>query len=172
MGEPDIKFKLAAIKAQMLPKIFDLASSPFYLPDGLGVVPEGTMSLLFELSLLILLLLLFLDYAEELITLGLGLRGQHHLTLNKLLPAGNVEIFGLSTGQLGLLFLLSAGLAFAFLESAFGAKGINLTLTVSCTLLELTQALDLQLFFFFDASGLSCRSFFLSDAVGIVTDDF
>ena len=84
-----------------------------------------------------------MDYAEELITLGLGLLSKHHLTLNKLLPARNVEILGLFTGQFGLLFLLSAGFALTFLKGAFGAKSIDLTLTVSCTLLELTQALDL-----------------------------
>ena len=102
------------------------------------MVPEGSMSLLFELSLFILLLLLLLDNAEELITLGLGLLGQHHLTLNELLPSGNVEILGLFTLQLSLLFLLSAGLTLTFLEGAFGTKGIDLTLTVSSTLLELT----------------------------------
>ena len=122
----------------MLPKILDNPSSPFYLPDSLGVVPEGTMSLLFERSLLILLLLLLLDDAEELVALGLGLLGQHHLTLNKLLPAGNVEILSLFTLQLGLLFLLSAGLTLSFLEGAFSTKGIDLTLTISGALLELT----------------------------------
>ena len=136
--ETDIKFKSLDIKAQTLPQILYLLYSPFYLPDGLGVVPEGTMSLLFELSLLILLLLLLLDDAEELVTLGLGLLGQHHLALNKLLPAGNVEILGLFTLQLGLLFLLSASLALSFLEGAFGTKGIDLTLTISGALLELT----------------------------------
>ena len=171
-NETDIKFKSPDIKAQTLPKILQHPYSLFYLPDGLGVVPEGTMSLLLELSLFILLLLLLLDNAEELITLGLGLLGQHHLTLNELLPSGNVEILGLFTLQLSLLFLLSAGLALTFLEGAFGTKGIDLTLTVSGALLELTQALDLQLFFFFDASGLGCRSLFLSDAIGVVTDDF
>ena len=138
MGETDIKFKFAVIKAQKLPKIFHLPSSSFYLPDSLGVVPEGTMSLLFERSLLILLLLLLLDDAEELVALGLGLLGQHHLTLNELLPAGNVEILGLFTLQLGLLFLLSAGLALSFLEGAFSTKGIDLSLTISGALLELT----------------------------------
>ena len=81
---------------------------------------------------------MLLDDAEELVTLGLGLLGQHHLALNKLLPAGNVEILGLSTLQLGLLFLLSASLALSFFEGAFGTKGIDLTLTISGALLELT----------------------------------
>ena len=136
--ETDIKFKSPDIKAQTLPQILHHLYSPFYLPDGLGVVPEGTMSLLFELSLLILLLLLLLDDAEELVALGLGLLGQHHLALNKLLPAGNVEILGLFTLQLGFLFLLSAGLALSFFEGAFSTEGIDLTLAISGALLELT----------------------------------
>ena len=81
----------------MLPKILNYPSFPFYLPDGLGVVPEGSMSLLIELTLLIFLLLLLLDDAEELITLGLGLLGHQHLFLNKLLSAGNIELLGLFT---------------------------------------------------------------------------
>ena len=168
----DIKFKFPNIKARTLPKILHQSSSLIYLPDSLGMAPEGTMSLMFKRSLLILLFLLLLDDAEELITLGLGLLSHQHLFFNKLLPAGNVEILGLFTLQLGLLFLLSPGLAFTFLEGAFGTKGIDLTLTVSSTLLELTQALDLKLFFFFDTSSLSCRSLFLSNTVSIVTDDF
>ena len=121
-----------------MPKILYHPSSLFYLPDGLGVVPEGSMSLLIELTLLIFLLLLLLDDAEELITLGLGLLGHQHLFLNKLLSAGNVKLLGLFTLQFGLLFLLSAGLTLTFLEGAFSTKGIDLTLTVSSTLLKLT----------------------------------
>ena len=102
------------------------------------MVPEGSMSLLIELTLLIFLLLLLLDDAEELITLGLGLLGHQHLFLNELLSAGNIELLSLFTLQLSLLFLLSAGLTLTFLEGAFSTKGIDLTLTVSSTLLELT----------------------------------
>ena len=96
------------------------------------------MSLLIELTLLIFLLLLLLDDAEELITLSLGLLSHQHLFLNKLLSAGNIELLGLFTLQFGLLFLLSAGFTLTFLEGAFGTKGIDLTLTVCSTLLELT----------------------------------
>ena len=56
------------------------------------------VSLGFELTLLVLLLLLLLDHAQELVALSLGLLGQHYLTLDKLLPPGQVQILGLLSG--------------------------------------------------------------------------
>ena len=93
------------------------------------------MSLLLELALLIFLLLLLLNHAEEFISLSLSLLGHHNLLLDELLPPGNVQLLGLSALQLGLLLLFSARPALSLLEGSLGPECIDFALTVRSALL-------------------------------------
>jgi hypothetical protein len=105
---------------------------------------------MFELALLVFLLLLLLDDSEELVTLGLRLLGQHDLSFDELSSASDVKIFSLYACELGLFFFLSTCLALTFFKGTLSSQGINLTLTVSCTLLKLSQPLNLEFFLLFD----------------------
>ena len=161
--------KKAASQARRHDKAHLLAE---YLPDGAGVGSEGLVTVLVDLALLALLLLLLLNHAEELITLGLGLLSLHQLPLDELLAAGLVQFDGLLALQLSLLFLLATGSALALLEGTLGAQGVDLTLAVGSSLLQFAEALDLFLFLVLDPLGFSLLSFLLSDAVSVVTHDF
>ena len=118
------------------------------------------------------MLLLFLYDTEEFVTLSLSLLGHHDFFLDELPSSGDVKFPGLFTGQLGLLYLISARLAFALLERSLGPERVDLTLTVCGTLLKLSKALNLQLFLLFNALGLTSIGLFFSDSLGIVTHDF
>lgn len=120
------------------------------VPNSLRVGSESVVPLMFELALLVFLLLLLLDDSEELVTLGLRLLGQHDLSFDELSSASDVKIFSLYACELGLFFFLSTCLALTFFKSTLSSQGINLTLTVSCTLLKLSQPLNLEFFLLFD----------------------
>lgn len=96
---------------------------------------ERCVSLLLELALLVFLLLLLLNHAEEFISLSLSLLGHHNLLLDELLPPGNVQVLGLFTCQLGLLLLFSARPALSLLEGPLGPECIDFALTVGSALL-------------------------------------
>ena len=133
---------------------------------------EGPLSLCCDLALLALLLLLLVDDGEEFVTLGLCLLGKHNFALNELSPSSHVQFLGLLNGELGLLLFFPAGSALSFFEGTLGAKCINLALSVSSTFLQLTKTLDFKLFLLFLATSFLSISFFLGDALGVVTDDF
>ena len=136
------------------------------------MISECIVSTLLNLTLFVLLLFLLLDHCEELITLSLGLLGQHDFALNKLLATGKIKLFGLLASQFSLLFLFQTGFALSFLEGTLGSKSIDLTLTISSTLLLLPQTLDLKLFLFGLAPCFGSIGFLLSHAFSVVTDDF
>ena len=96
---------------------------------------ERCVSLLLELALLVFLLLLLLNHAEEFISLSLSLLGHHNLLLDELLPPGNVQVLGLFTCQLGLLLLFSARPALSLPEGPLGPECIDFALTVGSALL-------------------------------------
>ena len=127
---------------------------------------------MFELALLVFLLLLLLDDSEELVTLGLRLLGQHDLSFDELSSASDVKIFSLYACELGLFFFLSTCLALTFFKSTLSSQGINLTLTVSCTLLKLSQPLNLEFFLLFDKLRLTRICLLLCNSFSIVTHDF
>jgi len=149
----------------------DLANS-CNLPNGLGVVPEGPLSLSCDLALLALLLLLLLDDGEEFVTLGLSLLGKHDFALNELSPSSNVQFLGLLQGKLRLLFFFPAGSTLTFFEGTLGAECINLALSVSSTFLQFTKTLDFKFFLLFLAASFLSICFFLGDALSVVTDNF
>lgn len=119
-----------------------------------------------------LLLLLLLDDAQELVSLGLGLLGKHHLVLHKLSFASIVEVCGIFLPFDSLLALLSTGLALTIFEGTFGTEGIDFTLTISSLLLKITHALDFFLFLVSLASLISGFLFFFSHLFGVVHNDF
>ena len=124
------------------------------------------------MTLLVFLLLLLLNDAEEFVTLSLSLLGQHNFSLHKLSSAGDVKILGLSTGKLGLFYFFSACLTLAFFKCSLGPESVDFALTISSALLELSQTLDLQFFLFFDALSLTSIHLLFGDSVSIVTHDF
>ena len=142
------------------------------LPNSLGVLSEGPLSLCCDLALLTLLLLLLLDDAEEFVTLGLRLLGKHDFALNELSPSSHVQFLGLLHGELSLFLFFPAGSSLTFFEGTLGAKCINLALSVSSAFLQLTKTLDFKFFLLFLAASFLSICFFLGDALGVVTDDF
>ena len=132
---------------------------------------ESGLSLSIELALIIFLLLLLLDDAEELISLSLGLGGHQDLFLNELPLSNLIQLNCLFALQLRLLNLFTAGFTLAIFESSLGSECIDLTLTISCALLKLSETLDFELLLCLDALGLRCSRFFFGDAISVVPDD-
>ena len=122
--------------------------------DFLGMFNEGILLLFFNLSFLLLDLLLLLDLIHVIFPLDSGLFGETGLFLRELLLSGNLKI---SLDSLSLLVLESftlSGLSFSFLESSLGPKSIDLSLSISSLFLELSESLDFLFFFILDSSGL------------------
>lgn len=149
-----------------------LLSFFLYLPNGRRVGSESIVPLVFELALLVFLLLLLLDDSEELVTLSLRLLGQHDLSFNELSTTSNVKIFSLYTGKFGLFFFFSTCLALTFFKGTLSSQGVDLTLTVSRTLLKLSQPLNLKFFLLFDALLLTGFRLLLGNSFSIVTHNF
>ena len=124
------------------------------------------------MTLLVFLLFLLLNDAEEFITLSLSLLGHHDFFLHKLSSAGDVKILGLFTLKLGLFYFFSACLTLAFFKRSLGPESVDFALTIGSALLELSQTLNLQFFLLFDALSLKSIGLFFGDSISIVTHDF
>ena len=129
------------------------------------------MTLVFELSLLVLLLFLLCDDAEELIAFGFSLLGHHDLLLDELLATGLVEVYRLFSRQFRLFLLLTTSLALTLFEGPLGPQCVDFPLTVGCALLELSKPLDFQFLLGLDASLLGNLGLFLGDPLGVVSDN-
>lgn len=136
------------------------------------MVLESHRPLRFDLTLLIGHFLLLLDHVQEFVALSLRLLSQHDLTLHKLSLPSEVKLLGLLALEFGLFSLFAARLSLAFLEGSFGSQGVNLSLSVSCSLLKLAQPLDFHFLLFLLASFFSSSCLLLGDALSVVTDDF
>lgn len=136
------------------------------------MVPERGVLLLAHLALFVLLFLLLLDDGEELVALGLGLLGEHHFSLEELSASGLVELNGLLLGELLLCELVSAGLALTLFEGSLSAKGVDFTLTISSTLLKLSESLDLEFLLLLETTLLGGTILFLAGSFSVVTDNF
>lgn len=136
------------------------------------MVLERIFPLFLDLSFLILLILLLFDDSKELVTLSLSLLSEHDLTLYKLFTAGNIKILCIQASFFSLLSLFSAGFALTLFEGALCSQSIDFSLSVGSTLLKLTEALDLQLFFLLLSAGFFSFLLFFGDAFGVVTDNF
>ena len=122
--------------------------------DFLGMFNEGILLLFFNLSFLLLDLLLFLNLVHVIFPLDSGLFGETGLFFRELPLSGNLKI---SLNPHSLLVLESftfSGLSFAFLESSLGPKSIDLSLSISSFFLELSKSLDFLFFFILNSSGL------------------
>jgi len=122
--------------------------------DFLGMFNEGILLLFFNLSFLLLDLLLLLNLIHVIFPLDSGLFGETGLFFSELLLSGNLKI---SLDSLSLLVLESftlSGLSFSFLESSLGPKSIDLSLSISSFFLELSKSLNFLFFFILDSGGL------------------
>ena len=142
-----------------------------YLPNCASMRSKGSMTLLVNLSLVFLKLLLFFDDSQELISLSLGLLGQHDFFLEELLLTGHVQVFGHLLLLLNSFTLLTSGLTLTLFEGSLGAKSINLTLAVSSSLLKFSQTLDLLLLLVSCTTLVSESGFFLGISFLVVLED-
>ena len=140
--------------------------------DGRGMASESVMSLGLELAIFMFLLSLLLYDAEELVALSLGLLGKHHFAFDELAATGDIKLLRLLSSECGLLFLFTAELSFSLFEGTFSTKGINLTLSISGTLLKLTKTLNLLLLLLSNALCLPGIRLFLSYALSVVANNF
>lgn len=125
-----------------------------------------------DLMLEHLLLLLLLNDAQELVSLGLGLLSKHDLVLHKLSLAGHVEVFGIFLSFDSLLAFLCTSLSLTILECTLSTESIDFTLTISSLFLKVTHSLDLFLLLVSLATLLSSLLFFFGHLVGVVLNDF
>ena len=131
------------------------------LPNRLSVRSEGSMFLALKLAFFILLLLLLLNDAQELVALCFSLLRKHYLTLDELSSSSPIKFGSLFAGFLRLFFLLSTSFTLTLFEGTLGTQGVDLTLTVGCTLLKLSKSLNLKLLLFFNSAFLCGALLFL-----------
>mgnify|MGYP000212233349 CR=1 FL=1 len=118
------------------------------------MVHEGRFLLLLNFSFLLLDLLLLLDLKHVILTLDSCLLSEGLLLLGELFLSSDLEV---SLDPLPLLVFESfslPGLSLTLLEGSLGAKSIDLSLSISGFLLELSKSLDLPLFLVLDSLGL------------------
>ena len=106
---------------------------------------EGCLLLVLDSLLVLLFLLLFLDHLEEGIAFGLGLLSVHDLLLQELFLAGLLKFSGQHLLSDQFILLSLSGLSLTFFIGAFRSQSIDFALSISCTLLEFSKALDLLL---------------------------
>jgi hypothetical protein len=133
---------------------------------------EGSVLLRLHLALFVFLLFLLLDDAQELVALSFGLLGQHDLALDELSASSLVQTSGLDYRQRVLFFLFPTRFTFTLFEGTLGTQSVNLTLTVSSTLLQFSQSLDLELLLVLKTAMLSGSVLFLCNFSGVIMDDF
>ena len=133
---------------------------------------EGSVLLLFHLALFVFLLFLLHDDAQEFVALSFGLLGQHDLAFDKLSASSMIQIGGLDFGQLPLFFLIPTRFALTLFKGTLGTQSVDLTLTVSSTLLKFSQSLDLELLLILNTAILSGAMLFLCNFSGVVMYDF
>lgn len=102
------------------------------------VVPQHLLSLVLHVVLLLLVIFLPLNNAQEVVTFSLSLGGKGAFSLHELPFAGNLKLLSLSLQFFLLSNFLSAGLALTFLEGSLGTEGVDLRLTVGGFLLHFT----------------------------------
>ena len=117
----------------------------------MGVIDEGLLSVLLDLSLLQLDLLLLLNLVHVVFSLDASLLSQSRGLLLELLLSSFLEI-SLDALSLGLLELFSfSGLSLALLEGSLSSESINFSLSVSSFFLELSETLDFSFFLLSDS---------------------
>lgn len=140
--------------------------------DGGGVVAEVHLLLVLNDALLLLSTLLLLNHTEERVTLKFGLLRKHFFAFQELLLTGDVQVLGLTGSFFSLHNFLGTGSTLTFLEGTLLAECVNLRLSVSSTLLEVTQALDFLLLFFLNLAFFSESTFFTLALFSFITDNF
>lgn len=140
--------------------------------DGGSVVAEVHLLLIFDDAFLLLGALLFLNDTEERVTLQLCLLRKHFFALKELLLSSNVQITSLTGSFFGLRDFLGTGSTLTFFEGTFLTEGINLRLSISSTLLEVSEALDFLFFLSLDLVFFNECQFFTVAFVGFITDNF
>lgn len=157
---------IKSIKLLLLVVVQDLVA------DALGVIVLRAALLLLKLALMLFLVLLLLNHAQEGVAFGLRLLCHHDLTLQELLFACDFQLVYLASSLQSSLALLLAGLALTFFEGSLGSESINLSLTIGSLLLHSSEAGDFVFFLFFDASLLNRTFFFFEPFLFVVTDNF
>lgn len=109
------------------------------------MVFERMLLVFLDFLFVLLVGLLPLDNLQESIALVLSLLSVHDLFLQELLPARLLKFSGQHLRPDHLVLLGLPSLPLSFFIGAFRSKSIDLALSVSCTLLEFTKALDLLL---------------------------
>lgn len=146
----DLSTLLQEVKSVLL---FDVLVGRNLIPDLVGVIDEGLLSVLLDLSLLQLDLLLLLNLVHVVLSLNASLLSQGRGLLLELLLSGLLEI-SLDALSLGLLKLFSfSGLSLALLKGSLGPKSIDFSLSIRSLFLELSETLDFSFFLFSDSLG-------------------
>lgn len=141
------------------------------VPDGLGVVSQVGFLLLVDEALFFFGALVLFNDAEEGVTLEFGLLAEHFFALHELAFARDVEILGLTAFLLGFCNLLCTLIALVLFKCTFLSECINFCLSVSSTLLKVTEAFYFLLLFFLELFLLSHLVFDLCTFLSFISND-
>ena len=142
-------------------------SSNFY-----RVVDESALLLLLDLALLLLDLLLFLDLEHVVLSFDSGLLSEGALLLLELHLSSNLKI---SLNPLLLLMLKSfslPSLSLTLLECSLRSQSINLSLSISSLLLELSESLDFSFLLVLDSLSFELGFVLFLVSGFLIGDDF
>jgi len=152
------------------------------LLSALGVVPNLTaesfrmvaqvhLLRIVDETLFFLTALVLLDDSEERVAFEFGLLAEHFLALHELALACNVQSLGLAPFLLSLCNFFGTFVALVLFEGALLAKGINLSLTVSGTFLQVTETLYFELLLILEFLLLTKLCFNAGPLLGFVFND-
>jgi len=136
--------------------------------NGGGMVAQVLLLLFIDEAFLFLSTFVLFDDAEERIALEFSLLTEHFFALAELSLAGNVEILGRDAFLFGLCNFLGTFSALALFESTLLSQGVNLSLTISCAFLKVTEPFYFKLFLILEFLLLSKLSFDGSALLGLV----
>ena len=122
-------------------------------------------------SLLLFNLLLFLYYAEELVTFLLSLLSEASFTLEELSLARIFHITKHLLLVLEVTALLFTSLALTLFKCTLSTECIDLSLTIGSLLLKLPESGNLALFLFLDTLDFSCLLLFALSLSAVVLND-
>lgn len=132
---------------------------------------ESLLLLSFNLLLVLFIFFLSCNYLQESVALSSCLLCVHDFFFQELLLASLFKFCSQHLLSKQLVFLLLSRLSFTFFIGAFRSQGIDFTLSISSTLLEFTQTLDLKLFLVSLPLFFECGFFLLSCLLPVVFND-
>jgi len=125
------------------------------IADALSMVSQSELLLFSESFLSLLIGLLLGDDVQELDSGSGSLVGQSRFFVLELLQSRDFEVLNNFGAVSGFFGFASSLLTFVFFRGTLSSEGVDVSLSISSSLLKFTESLDLVFFLLSDAFGFS-----------------